>query len=40
MALEIVQSWQKFYDNEIRRNAGNPAAPFRAQLMKKIAELC
>ncbi|TCB46987.1 DUF4951 domain-containing protein [Acinetobacter sp. ANC 4779] len=36
VALEIVQSWQKFYDNETRRNAGNPAAPFRAQLIKKL----
>lgn len=39
VTLEMVQTWQKFYENEIQRNAGNPTAPFRAQLMKKIAEL-
>lgn len=39
VTLEMVQTWQKFYDNETQRNAGNPTAPFRAQLMKKIAEL-
>lgn len=39
VTLEMVQTWQKFYENETQRNAGNPTAPFRAQLMKKIAEL-
>lgn len=39
VTLEMVQTWQKFYENETRRNAGNPTAPFRAQLMKKIAGL-
>ena len=39
VTLEMVQTWQKFYENETRRNAANPAAPFRAHLMKKIAEL-
>lgn len=39
VTLAMIQSWQKFYENETRRNAGNPTAPFRAQLMKKIAEL-
>ena len=39
VTLEMVQTWQKFYENETQRNAGNPTAPFRAQLMKKIAGL-
>jgi hypothetical protein len=39
VTLEMIQTWQKFYENETRRNAGNPTAPFRAQLMKKIAGL-
>ena len=39
VTLEMIQTWQKFYENETQRNAGNPTAPFRAQLMKKIAGL-
>ena len=39
VTLEMIQTWQKFYENETRRNAGNPTAPFRAQLMQKIAGL-
>ena len=39
VTLEMVQTWQKFYENETQRNAGNPTAPFRAQLMKKMAGL-
>lgn len=39
VTLEMIQTWQKFYENETRRNAGNPTAPFRAELMKKIAAL-
>lgn len=39
VTLEMIQIWQKFYENETQRNAGNPTAPFRAQLMKKIAGL-
>ncbi|MEG1709923.1 MAG: DUF4951 domain-containing protein [Acinetobacter sp.] len=39
VTLEMIQTWQAFYENETQRNAGNPTAPFRAQLMKKIAEL-
>jgi hypothetical protein len=39
VTLEMIQTWQKFYENETQRNAGNPTAPFRAQLMKKITEL-
>ncbi|AXY57730.1 DUF4951 domain-containing protein [Acinetobacter chinensis] len=39
VSLEMVQTWQKFYENETLRNPGNPAAPLRAKLMKKIAEL-
>ena len=39
VTLEMIQTWQKFYENETRRNAGNPTAPFRAQLMSKIIEL-
>lgn len=39
VTFKMVQTWQKFYENETQRNAGNPTAPFRAQLMKKIAEL-
>lgn len=37
--LEMIQEWQAFYENETRRNAGNPTAPLRAALMKKIADL-
>ena len=37
--LEMIQTWQKFYENETQRNPGNPTAPFRAQLMKKIVTL-
>jgi hypothetical protein len=32
----MVQTWQKFYENETQRNAGNPTAPIRAELMKKV----
>lgn len=39
VTLEMVDIWQKFYENETQRNAGNPTAPFRAQLMKKIVGL-
>lgn len=39
VTLEMVQTWQMFYENETQRNPGNPTAPFRAQLMKKIANL-
>lgn len=39
VTLDMIQIWQKFYENETQRNAGNPTAPFRAQLMKKIAGL-
>lgn len=39
VTLEMVEIWQKFYENETQRNAGNPTAAFRAQLMKKIAGL-
>ena len=39
VSLEMVQVWQKFYENETQRNAGNPTAPFRAKLMQKISEL-
>jgi hypothetical protein len=35
----MVQTWQKFYENETQRNAGNPTAPIRAELMKKIVSL-
>lgn len=37
VTLDMVQTWQKFYENETQRNPGNPTAPFRAELMKKIA---
>ena len=39
VTLEMVQEWQAFYDNEVNRNPCNPTAPYRAKLMKKIAEL-
>ena len=39
LSLAMVQAWQTFYENETLRNPGNPTAPFRAQLMKKIASL-
>lgn len=39
VTLEMVQEWQAFYDNEVKRNPCNPTAPYRAQLMKKIADL-
>lgn len=39
VTLAMVQEWQAFYENEVKRNPCNPTAPFRAQLMKKIAML-
>ncbi|MFI9459763.1 DUF4951 domain-containing protein [Acinetobacter sp. NPDC052428] len=39
VTLEMAQAWQTFYENETLRNPGNPTAPFRAQLMKKIVSL-
>ena len=39
LTLDMAQTWQAFYENETQRNPGNPTAPFRAQLMKKIAGL-
>lgn len=39
VTLEMIQTWHMFYNNETQRNAGNPTAPLRAQLMKKIMEL-
>lgn len=39
VTLDMIQAWQAFYENETRRNAGNPTAPFRAELMKKIVSL-
>ena len=35
--LAIVKEWQAFYENEVKRNPCNPTAPYRAELMKKIA---
>ncbi|WP_086190067.1 DUF4951 domain-containing protein [Acinetobacter sp. ANC 3832] len=37
--LDMVKEWQAFYENEVVRNPCNPTAPYRAQLMKKIAQL-
>ncbi|MCO8079798.1 DUF4951 domain-containing protein [Acinetobacter lwoffii] len=39
VTLAMAQAWRNFYENETLRNPGNPTAPFRAQLMKKIASL-
>jgi hypothetical protein len=39
LTLEMTKAWQRFYENETLRNPGNPTAPFRAQLMKKIVSL-
>lgn len=39
VTLEMAKAWQIFYENETKRNAGNPTAPLRAQLMKKIVSL-
>lgn len=39
VTLEMVDTWQKFYENETRRNAANPTAPLRAELMQKIIHL-
>lgn len=39
VTLEMIQTWQKFYENETNRNAGNSTAPLRAKLMKKIISL-
>lgn len=39
VTLEMVEEWQAFYENEVKRNPCNPTAPYRAQLMKKIADL-
>ena len=37
--LAMVKEWQAFYENEVKRNPCNPTAPYRAELMKKIAWL-
>lgn len=39
VTLDMVQEWQAFYENEVMRNPCNPTAPYRAELMKKIAAL-
>lgn len=39
LTLEMVQAWQVFYTHESQRNQGNPTAPLRALLMKKIVSL-
>ena len=39
VTLAMVQEWQAFYENEVQRNPCNMTAPYRAQLMKKIADL-
>ena len=39
LTVEIAKTWQNFYKNETQRNASNPTAPLRAQLMKKIIDL-
>ena len=39
LSLAMAQAWQTFYENETLRNPGNPTAPFRAKLMKKIVSL-
>lgn len=38
VTLDMVREWQAFYDNEVIRNPCNPTAPYRAALMKKIAD--
>ena len=37
--LDMVKEWQAFYENEVVRNPCNPTASYRAQLMKKTAQL-
>ena len=37
--LAMVKEWQAFYENEVQRNPCNPTAQYRAELMKKIANL-
>ena len=37
--LAMVKEWQAFYETEVQRNPCNPTAPYRAELMKKIAWL-
>lgn len=37
--LAMAEEWQALYENEVQRNPCNPAAAYRAQLMKKIAQL-
>ena len=39
VTLEMIDTWQKFYENETRRNPANPTAPLRAELMQKIIHL-
>lgn len=39
VTLEMIQSWQAFYQNETKRNSCNPTAPLRAELMHKIIML-
>lgn len=35
--LAMIKEWKAFYENETLRNPCNPTAPYRAELMKKIA---
>ena len=39
VTLEMIDTWQKFYENETHRNTANPTAPLRAKLMQKITHL-
>ncbi|KAF7276568.1 hypothetical protein GWI33_010074 [Rhynchophorus ferrugineus] len=36
VTLAMAKEWQAFYENEVQRNPGNPAAFYRAKLMAKI----
>lgn len=39
VTLAMVEEWQAFYLNELRRNPDNPSADGRADLMRRAVEL-
>lgn len=39
VSLNMLETWQAFYQNETLRNPCNPTAPIRAELMGKIIKL-
>lgn len=39
VTLEMARAWREFYEAEKRRNAGNPSAAGRAELMQRAVTL-